>query len=171
MQKLAFLVGSWEIEIEGLDRAGKVIHISREHLETTSELGGQLVLSLGYSDARTPAQRNWKFCHRAKQKLYDVNFDLVGNFEVREQVGAGALAFALVGPFRGTDGVPRNWRRTDRPVSADAGRWRTQALKPGTTEPAPGTGESVFEWTLGGVWLGETLTMEPPAWARATSSA
>ena len=58
MERLAFLVGSWDLQIEGLDRAGKVIHTSRGRLETTSELGGQLLLSLGYADDHSPPDQH-----------------------------------------------------------------------------------------------------------------
>jgi hypothetical protein len=121
LEKLAFLIGNWDIQIEGLDQAGKVRHRSTGRLESTWQLGGQLLLSLGYAADSQTAQRNWKFYNKAKQKLYDVNFDLAGNFEVREAAAQGPdVAFALVDPFRGTDGVPRNWRKTYHRISPDA---------------------------------------------------
>jgi hypothetical protein len=218
MRRLAFLAGSWDIRIEGLDRAGTVIHESVGRLDTQSELGGQLLVSLGFAPNASSAQRNWKFYSRPRQKLYDVNFDLAGNFEVREDVSEGDdLSFALVDPFRGTDGVARNWRKSYRRVSPDVyvvlthyseepatwvlafretftrrgggggdagaaagqrgpmtkgerharlepfiGRWSTQPVRPGSREPLPGQGQSVFEWTVGDVWLRETLSMEIP---------
>lgn len=112
MQRLEFLVGVWRLEGAALDRKGQPLHRYAGRSETSREFGGQLLYSVGYSEDGVLAQRNWKFFNKAKGKLYDVNFDTVGNFEVREEVLSDEeLTFSLVEPFVGSDGVPRDWRK------------------------------------------------------------
>jgi hypothetical protein len=117
MEKLGFLVGTWDFETVGLSRKGEVIRRSKGRLETRHEIGGLLLVSDGYTEEGRLAVSNWKFFHNKKQKLYDVQFDLAGNFEVREAVDVdGDLGFSLIEPFVGEDGVPRDWRKTYRRI-------------------------------------------------------
>ncbi len=121
MARLAFLVGDWDLAVEQLSPTGEVVRRDRGRVVITEELGGQLILAVGYREGSEIGQRNWKFYNQVAKKLYDVNFDLVGHFEVREETrNGGDLAFSMVEPFVGDDGVPRDWRNTYRPIDRDA---------------------------------------------------
>lgn len=120
MRKLEFLIGRWDLEVEGLDRAGNVVHRSRGSWDTARDMGGLILTGSGYSEDGRLAARSWKFRHGVDHRLYDVQFDLAGHFEVRRTgPEEGALAFSLVEPFVGEDGIPRDWRKTYRPLGPD----------------------------------------------------
>jgi hypothetical protein len=126
MRKLDFLVGKWTLSVEGFDRRGEVVHRSRGAWETTSEMGGLILTSAGYAEDGRIAVRDWKFHDGPTDRLYDVQFDFAGHFEVRVAVPTGAdLAFSLLTPFVGTDGVPRDWRKTFTRLAPDAYRVET----------------------------------------------
>lgn len=115
MQQLEFLVGDWTMDVEGIDPAGKVVHRSGGSWSTTLEMGGLVLVGAGYTEDGRLGALDWKFFHKEKGRLYDVQLDLAGNFEVRESVATeGDLAFSLTEPFIGDDGVPRDWRKTFR---------------------------------------------------------
>jgi len=121
MKKLAFLIGTWRLDVAGLNLEGEVIHRSSGQWVYTREMGGLLIIGAGYAEDGRLAARSWKFRHNKDHELYDVQFDLAGNFEVRKAVATDPnLAFSLVEPFVAGDGIPRDWRKTYRIIDADA---------------------------------------------------
>lgn len=76
---------------------------------------------------------------------------------------AAAIAATMaVAPMGARQRGPMTKGEPHAKLDVFVGRWSTQAVKPGTDEALPGTGQSVFDWTLGDVWLRESMSMEIP---------
>jgi hypothetical protein len=121
MKELEFLIGTWRLDVEGLSLEGTVIHRSSGQWVHTREMGGLLIMGAGFSEDGRLAARSWKFHHNKDNELYDVQFDVAGNFEVRKAVTREPhLTFSLTEPFVAADGVPRDWRKTYHILGPDA---------------------------------------------------
>jgi hypothetical protein len=128
MQKLDFLVGTWKAHSKTMNKKGEVVYESDFVASFEKEMKGMLIMATtgryDSDDKFEIGQRTWYF-YDARAKLFmDVNFDIVGNFEIKTgNFDGDELIVAYPEPKLASDGVYRIWRKTMTAISKDSFTW------------------------------------------------
>lgn len=128
MERLDFLIGSWNVHSKTLNKNGEIVYESDFSMTFSKEFGGMLIIALsGRRDSLgifQIGQRTWYFYDTQNKKYSDVNFDIVGNFEIK--VGTFVdekLELAYPESKLARDGVFRIWKKIMLDIEKDSFVW------------------------------------------------
>jgi hypothetical protein len=128
MKQLDFLIGTWEVHSNTINKKGEIVYESDYEMIFEKDLKGMLILAKsGHYDVNNKfdqGQWTWYFYDTQVEKFMDVNFDIVGNFEIK--VGTfvnDKLILAYPVPKKAQDGVYRIWQKTMQDIQSDSFTW------------------------------------------------
>ena len=128
MSQLDFLIGTWDVHSKTINKKGEVAYESDFIMSFEKEFNGMMVLAksgrYNENNELSAGQYTWYFYDKQAGKFMDVNFDIVGNFEIKTgNFDNGKLMFAYPAPKKGPDGVYRIWRKTMQDIQPDSFTW------------------------------------------------
>jgi hypothetical protein len=128
MKQLDFLIGTWEVHSNTINKKGEVAYQSDYIMTFEKDLNGMLIIAKSgrYNENKefNQGQWTWYFYDAQAEKFMDVNFDIVGNFEIKSGIFVNdKLVLAYPNPVKARDGVYRIWQKTMQDIQSDSFIW------------------------------------------------